>query len=440
MSWFYSDDDEDEQTIGHKLWEYYTDNPLSNPAKPGQTSRQKRNLDRYRRRIRREYSPIADEIEEIFIEDPLEELEDAYASTSERHDPAEFERNQRKNMEGFAHTFDHVHGGHMGRELAEKYPGEYPGYEQYWFPRGLDHPTRRLGRRPDGTIDPDVGYPGPDDTDDDDDPDDAYEDVGLLPEPHPDEPDQRWFEMQPAHPITPQYPGGNVGPAPDPHDGDPDADNDGDDDTALHDRLFTDPIPTGTLRLPTLKWLTTVAGATLTTTITANKLLNGVAQGTDVDERIAYRIRILKIQLSGYFNVSAFNGVTAQANDMFNWAVVLDKQPNGAVASASQIWHFVTTTNHLRNLKFSKRFTVLHISRQTTNARGIYDTVGGNSSTYIERIPIEWYKKVDITTVYKDSGATITSIVKNSIYFWQWQENSNLTIASNFNFRIRYVG
>ncbi len=208
-------------------------------------------------------------------------------------------------------------------------------------------------------------------------------------------------------------------------------------------KLWTGVVPAGTMILPVLKWLTTVDQRNLSTTITP-VLINGVPNGFTQNERLANRITVLKIQITGYYRMvsSISSGLSGQnLSQIMRFNVVLDSHPNKALPSVGDIWRFTTTTNSLRDLENTKRFTVLWNHVEFFNPQVVQDLdIPGQGFAIRERHAVNWFKTVNIPIKYDGSGSTIASLTKNSLLFYAFQEDTAPVMGINLNIRIRYLG
>lgn len=165
-------------------------------------------------------------------------------------------------------------------------------------------------------------------------------------------------------------------------------------------------------------------GASANTTGTL-ALLNGMQLGTDVDDRVGRSIRIKSVQLN------LINTQNASAsNSIVRYLLVIDKQPSGAtpnfsdiLATAGNLW------SSMRNLNNRKRFVILKDQFITMNS-------GTNNEIGV----FEYYKKLDMHTIYNNtSTGTITDIESNALYLCLISNEPTNSVAVTGCYRVRYL-
>lgn len=174
---------------------------------------------------------------------------------------------------------------------------------------------------------------------------------------------------------------------------------------------------------------TNFSSVNVTTTGTTN-LINGVAQGTDYNQRIG-RKTLMKSFLC---NITLFPNSTSQNGDFVRLLVLYDTQCNSAAVPATTDILVAADVNAPMNLNNRDRFHILMDKKYTFNP-ATYTTgnvTGGNPVT-------RWctkYKKLNKETIYSGTGATTGSIQTGSILFFAI--SSGGTILTNFYFRVRF--
>jgi len=165
---------------------------------------------------------------------------------------------------------------------------------------------------------------------------------------------------------------------------------------------------------------TAVSGVISTTPSIA--LINASVVGDDFDNRDGRSIRIKSVQiaLTVFFNASA----TQTATRMM---VVIDKQPNETLLVIGDL---ITATNShaMRNLDQRKRFVIL------------WDRVVTQGDQENAPRHIEFYKKLDMITVYDDSNAgTIADIETNALYLILFSTEATNTPTVGRTTRVRFI-
>lgn len=154
-------------------------------------------------------------------------------------------------------------------------------------------------------------------------------------------------------------------------------------------------------------------------------LMNGLVQGTDADNRNGRSILVKSLQCA--LNVEM---IGTETDTKFRFMVVIDKQPNGAVATVSQILQSTGTENSLmapRNLNNRKRFVILKDQVMSLNEG-------------VRRVGfIKYYRKLNMHTTYNSSDTgTITDIATNALYVILWSNKTTTgrpTLQINNNIR-----
>jgi len=110
-------------------------------------------------------------------------------------------------------------------------------------------------------------------------------------------------------------------------------------------------------------------GTTRTDTTGDVILLNGIARGDDVSDRIGRKVIIKSLEARFYAYVTAGTGVD-QSNRVM---LVYDKQPSGAAPNITDVLVSVSTTA-LKNENNSQRFTILYDQIYYLNGSGESDS------------------------------------------------------------------
>lgn len=130
-------------------------------------------------------------------------------------------------------------------------------------------------------------------------------------------------------------------------------------------------------------------------------LMNGLTQGTNVNNRIANEVKILYADVCYQWQLPSAGDQTNYCRAM----IVRDKQPNGAAFSASDLLAFSTDPLSWTNEDNKARFKFYHDRS--------YDlSLTGPCAVHFRR-----RVKLDFTTYFTGSTNTIAQIKSNSMYF-----------------------
>lgn len=152
------------------------------------------------------------------------------------------------------------------------------------------------------------------------------------------------------------------------------------------------------------------------------QLLNGLTRGDTISTRDGRMVNNKSIQISWS---AAMHG--SATDTIVRCIVFLDKQANGAVATAAELLQDVNIRG-LRNLDNRRRFWI--ISDQIMNL---------DSQAHSRGIR-KFYKQLNVKTIYDDSNnGTIADIETNALYcFWISNEATNTpTVAAEA--RLRFI-
>jgi len=151
---------------------------------------------------------------------------------------------------------------------------------------------------------------------------------------------------------------------------------------------------------------TVVTDSAMDTTGTVT-LLNGCATGTDFTNRIGRKINVKSILVRGLAEPQ--DGTTVAR--FLRWMLVLDTQPNGALATITDILTTSTSLSPL-NLNNRDRFKVL-VDKQMLNGGG--DTTATQAFSDRNSSITHKYKKCNFDTIYDGTGATIADIQSGAL-------------------------
>nr|UOF79570.1 capsid protein [Cressdnaviricota sp.] len=149
--------------------------------------------------------------------------------------------------------------------------------------------------------------------------------------------------------------------------------------------------------------VTSVADITATPTVL---VLNGTSRGTNVNERIGYRILVKSIQLKA--TMVRENAATTTLQQV-HLTIVYDRQTNGAAPAYADVWGGNTFPGtDLRNNVNMGRFFVIwdHVE----NIEGVNQ--GGSSSKFVE-----FFRKVNLPVYYNAGTAgDVTDIATGGLF------------------------
>lgn len=129
-------------------------------------------------------------------------------------------------------------------------------------------------------------------------------------------------------------------------------------------------------------------------------LLNGLTHGNDNATREGATVRWKSIQAKLRCTINA-----SATNTLMRIMFVIDKQPNGAAfAPDTQLLQGSTFPESLRNPDFMKRFVVLKDYR--IQLRSLDRTA----------VPLNYYRKINVATLYASNLGTVSDMSTNSIY------------------------
>lgn len=178
-----------------------------------------------------------------------------------------------------------------------------------------------------------------------------------------------------------------------------------------------------------IKYVTTTVSGVITTTSGYN-LLNGVAQGTDYNQRVGNSIRILGLD----WLLQVYNQ-HADANQQYRYVILVDTQTDGAAPSDAEIVEgggaFVISSL-LPNIKASpERFAILHDK--------IFNMDATVNAIHYDRVKLDNLVGQDLHTLYELTTAVVAAISKGSIYFAHVSTDGVNGVTVSANFRVFYT-
>jgi len=131
-------------------------------------------------------------------------------------------------------------------------------------------------------------------------------------------------------------------------------------------------------------------------------LINGVARGDEISERIGRKTTMKSIQI----RIKATSGTATEA---CRFLVVYDKQANAAALTAATVLN-AATVEDMKNLENRSRFWILHDEQFVMGASG------GTTGIPTMR-ELSWYRKVKLPVIYNSGDAgTVADITTGSLY------------------------
>lgn len=157
-------------------------------------------------------------------------------------------------------------------------------------------------------------------------------------------------------------------------------------------------------------------------------LLNGIAQGDTEITRDGKKINMNGLQI----NVAVAPASATAVPTYGWWAVILDRQPNGAALTPAGVYDTTGSVDLMlavRNVDNLKRYKVL--KRQDFVVGTIDDGCYPKFEEYIDLKKA--LQDVDRNVRYSGTGATIASIATNSLYFvWAVSGQANFAEGTNY--------
>lgn len=152
-------------------------------------------------------------------------------------------------------------------------------------------------------------------------------------------------------------------------------------------------------------------------------LLNGIAQGAGIQQRIGTRVWCTSLDLQILFKVQPPAPLCAtEYFPIVRCMVLVDTQPNKAVFAIADVLDTTTAVNPTlayRNIEYSHRFKMLYDKKIILNKRATavgFTSVEENQLDTYRLVKIHKTFKKPVTTSYNGTGTTISQINDNSMY------------------------
>jgi len=168
-------------------------------------------------------------------------------------------------------------------------------------------------------------------------------------------------------------------------------------------------------RQPEKKFFDTAVNSTFTTAGTVIPSFNLLTEGTGVNELVGRKIFVTSVQFDGLASVPAgSSGSLSSVSNTTGMRLIfyIDKQCNGAAATAAQLLATPSTIFSYLNLENSKRFRIVKDFRFSWPIRAITwnDTPATYSCCALNR-RLKFYKEVSFPIEFADNaGGNITDI------------------------------
>jgi len=190
------------------------------------------------------------------------------------------------------------------------------------------------------------------------------------------------------------------------------------------------------------RWVDVTSTQGFTTSTTNSTLLNGLVTGTDFYNRLGHNYVNTSIHFAGHILPNVTN-----PNDIISWAIVYDRQTNGAPPSWADV--FQSTSNsgaqvntplaHF-NIENSDRFML--IAHETRNMPSFTQAVGVTTAIgYIDpmqTVKINVFKYLKVPTRCDGDTANVADIVSGGIWLMTLGLNATASWSLNYSCRIRF--
>lgn len=166
------------------------------------------------------------------------------------------------------------------------------------------------------------------------------------------------------------------------------------------------------------------------------KAICTVGQGTAANQRVGRKIRVKSVAVQAWLEAVESSANTPE-NKLLTVDLILDKQPNGALASVTNVFVGQDIMD-FPLIEYSQRFKIL----KRKYIRGpqpsfVWDTAAGATSNAGYNLPFVMYKKVNIPVEFGGTGATIADVVTNAFLFSVRQVNGSDQPAFTLHWKAR---
>lgn len=165
--------------------------------------------------------------------------------------------------------------------------------------------------------------------------------------------------------------------------------------------------------------------------VPATGQLNLIPQGVTESTRVGRKCTVKSIM--GRLDIAYSPAAAAIAATSAAIYLVLDKQANGAAASASDVFTSTALTQALHNLANSQRFVVLKKWVFALNS------TAGATTAYNSFVKhIEFYKKCNIPLEFSSTTGAITELRSNNLFLLAGAYNTDDLVGVSGNIRVRF--
>ena len=174
--------------------------------------------------------------------------------------------------------------------------------------------------------------------------------------------------------------------------------------------------------------------------------LNAPTQGNTVTTRVGAKYNIISIWIGGQMTLTAQqNQTAAPPSSTVFWALVMDKQTNGAQCNSEFIYQnpsanlAVSSLSPVRNILYSKRFKVLKTWNTVLMPNFSGDSVANHQDVGGVSFPFEYFKsfKKPIRVETIANGGTVADIMNYSFHMVACANGGG--VLCSYNCRIRFT-
>lgn len=179
---------------------------------------------------------------------------------------------------------------------------------------------------------------------------------------------------------------------------------------------------------PELKYVDVEASDTAIPAGTSNVdfvLINSIAQGSDNTNRIGRKVQAKSLDINAIFSgfqlaTGGNMGATAPCPTcLVRWWVLVDAQPDGATATAADVWKSTSTfaVAH-RNLDTSERFKILRTGTFNLGSGvGVGANVNAAAAGFPDKAYLDLYIPLNDAVKYSGTSTGISNIASGAYYF-----------------------
>lgn len=188
---------------------------------------------------------------------------------------------------------------------------------------------------------------------------------------------------------------------------------------------------------PELKFVDVVANNVAVAATWTITLVNGIATGTDITNRVGRKMQMKSILFrSDWYNATG-NNVSVAQGASGRCVIIYDAQPNSGAAPVGTDIFTTQTIQAPMNLNNRDRFKVLKdftytINAFSTGATGILAT--GDAKNTFRKV----FKKLNLETIFSGVGATQGDISTGAVYICTCSDIANASYT-DWASRIRFI-